>query len=78
MGTSRRIEDIPPEEFVALMSAYVFSDDEIADWLGAHPLHGATEVDFLQTLVRVKGAPITGRIRTALRASKGLPPVPGD
>jgi hypothetical protein len=67
------------EEFVTLLRARIFTDEEIVRKVSSYeqrPRHQRTEL--VEAISEIKGGPITGPIRTALRALDGLPPVAGD
>lgn len=73
------IASIPVEEFVILLSARIFSDQEIVHWIRNNRVAGQQKVELLQAIVKLKGdGPVMGIIRTALREMEGIPPVPGD
>jgi len=74
-----RITSLSPETFATALSVGMFTDDEIAEWIRNNPLRaGSEKLQVLQAIGKLKGGPITGIIRTALREAEGLPPVPGD
>ncbi len=65
-----------PEVFTTLLSARIFTDEEIAAWIRSNPVAGKQQVELLQAIVTLKGdEPLTGIVRTALREVEGLPPV---
>lgn len=73
------ITSMSPDVFTTLLSARIFTDEEIAAWIRSNPLTGKQKVELLQAIVTLKGGgPVTGIVRTALREMEGLPPVPGD
>lgn len=72
------ITSMSPDVFTTLLSARIFTDEEIAAWIRSNPLTGKQKVELLQAIVTLKGGSVTGIVRTALREMEGLPPVPGD
>ena len=71
--------EVSLDEFLTLVRAGIFTDEgivgKVAQYQG-RPLKERSEL--VQAISEIKGGPITGPIRTALRALDGLPPVPGD
>lgn len=80
MTDNDRLQSIPPEAFIDMIPLKVFSDDEIAAWIGIHGrwLGPQERIDLYKAAAALKGGTITGVLRTALRAMNDLPPVPGD
>jgi hypothetical protein len=72
------IASIPLEALVTGISAMLFTDEEIAEWIRNHELTASDRTKLIQAVVGLKGPPLTGIIRTALREKDGLPPIPGD
>jgi hypothetical protein len=72
------ITSIPLEEFASGLRVGMFTDEEIAEWIRGNPLTSIQKVVLIDAIAGLKGGPITGIIRTALREREGLPPVPGD
>ena len=75
----------PPEAITAsalgdLIRARILTDEEIAEEITKMPLQAEDLPHILTCLVLVKGSDveITGPIRTAIRAVRGLPPIAGD
>jgi hypothetical protein len=75
---SDRIDSMTPREFITLLQARIFTDDEVVQWIRAHRVSGQEKVDLLTTIAQLKGGTVGGPIRTALREVEGLPPIPGD
>lgn len=70
---------MPHAEFVAAIPLRVLTDEEIAEKITSYQRSGAEELELAQALQKYAGGgPLTGPIRTAVRASRGLPPIPGD
>lgn len=74
------IADLSHEEFIIFLPSGVLTHDEIAEKIRSYERPSAKEkleiVEAVQKLFR--GGPVTGSIRTAIRALDGLPPVPED
>jgi len=73
------IEDLEPGEFIVWAGMPgMLSDDEIARWILAKPLNDQTRTALLQAIIKAKGTNDVGdTIRSAMRISMGLPPLPG-
>jgi hypothetical protein len=73
------LENLSWEEFVILIPAHVFTDEEIAAKVVANRPVGREKVEVLQAVLALKGGgPVTGILRTAFRELEGLPPIHGD
>jgi hypothetical protein len=76
---SEPIDSMSHHEFLTLVRAGIFTDEEIVGKVAQYPGRPLKErTELVQAISEIKGGPITGPIRTALRALDGLPPVPGD
>ncbi len=64
-------------EFATLLSARIFTDEEIVQWVQTHSPKVDDKLLVLRAIVAVKGE-VRGPLRTALRAWESLPPLPGD
>jgi len=73
------IKAMSAAEFATLLSARIFTDEEIVQWVQTHSPKGDGKLLVLRAIVAVKGkGEVPGPLRTALRAWEGLPPLPGD
>ena len=74
------IEELPHEAFVTLIPSGVLTDAEIAEKIRSYPrlVTPKQYLELSEAVLKLKGAPVTGPIRSALRSLHDLPPVPGD
>ena len=74
------IESLSHEEFIALLGAGIFTDDEIVDKIRSYPETAPAGQlgELTEAIFKLKGGALTGPLRTALRSRAGLPPWPDD
>jgi hypothetical protein len=76
------IDDMSHQVFVTYLAIPgLFTDDEIAAKIRSYyPTANASErLELAQAIINLKGpGHVTGHIRSAIRFTQGLPPIPGD